>query len=63
MLSKMPASARGFGSVRNCDGCRMKGISPDEVESYASGRLDEAYPAIEWISQRKGARKQLEELE
>ena len=63
LLDKMPSSARGFGSVRNCDGCRMKGISPDEVDDYAAGRLDESYPGLEWVSKRQGAKRELAELE
>ena len=59
-LAKMPKSDRGFGSVRNCDGCRMKGISPDEIDSYASGQLDES---ITWVSDRQGAKQLLSELQ
>ncbi|KOO52928.1 hypothetical protein Ctob_011361, partial [Chrysochromulina tobinii] len=64
LLDKMPSSARGFGTVRNCDGCRMKGISPDEVDKYAKGgRLEDTYPQLEWVSKRQGAKRELAELE
>ena len=39
-LSSMPkkADVKGFGCVRYCDGCRMRGITDDEVDDYAEGR-------------------------
>ena len=30
----------------------MKGVSPDEIDDYAAGHLDEG---ITWLSSRKGA--------
>ena len=43
-LAKMPASDRGFGRVRNCDGMRAKGITPDEIDAYAAGEARRAPP-------------------
>ena len=63
ILDKMPSSAKGFGHVRSCDGCRMKGISPDEISDYAAGTLDERFPGLEWVSKRNGAKKELAELQ
>ena len=60
-LAKLPTSDRGFGRVRNCDGMRAKGITPDEIECYAAGEFDSS--AITWLSAREGARKLLAELE
>lgn len=63
VLGAMPKSSRGFGHVRNCDGWRTKGITPDEIEDYAAGTLEQEYPNLEWVSKRAGAKKLLEELQ
>ena len=38
----------------------MKGISPDEIDDYADGHLDDG---ITWLSSRQGAKQLLAELE
>lgn len=63
VLRKMPkkSDVSSFGRVRNCDGCRMRGVTDDEVDDYA----EERFPSerVEWVSGRDGKRKPFAQVE
>jgi hypothetical protein len=58
-----PSACRSFGYVRDCDGCRTKGITPEEVREYADGDLQEQYPDLQWVSSREGRKKKMAEVQ
>mmetsp|Transcript_32373 Transcript_32373/g.70669 ORF Transcript_32373/g.70669 Transcript_32373/m.70669 type:complete len:300 (-) Transcript_32373:476-1375(-) len=60
ILEKMPnkRDASRFGYKRQCDGCYMMAVTPDEVYEYAGGEVfadQNSYPNLTWIGNYKKA--------